>query len=228
MRRALASFVDAASDMSIVGEARTGAIAVLLHSQLKPDVVVVSLPMEQNDGVDAIRLIRESDPDARVLALTTSVSASSTVMALRAGAQGFVMRNEEPGILLDRIRDVHRGETVLSKSATLDLIAFVLATPDKVSFDELPPGERLSDLELSVVRLLAEGMSNTEIAKTLYLSEATVKMRFAKIMGKWGVRTRVHVLIRAVRVGLVGFGDSPQSIALDDQHELHVAVTASQ
>ncbi|TFD28542.1 response regulator [Cryobacterium lyxosi] len=219
VRRALESFVNGADDMSVVGEARTGGIAVHLHAQLKPDVVIVSL-VEGEDGVETIRRIRETDPGARVLALTNSgsgatgvtTSAGCTVMALRAGTRGFVMRDEEPEALLSRIREVHGGDTVLSQSATLDLIAFVLAVPEKTNFDALSADEHLSDLELSVVRLLAQGMSNAEIAQGLHLSEAGVKMRLAKIMAKWGSRTRLHVLIRAVRVGLVELSQPPLTL----------------
>ncbi|PWC04716.1 DNA-binding response regulator [Mycetocola zhujimingii] len=203
IRRALSAFINDAHDMSVVGEARTGDIAVQLHSQLKPDVIVIGLPMSNEDGVDSIRRIRATDPSAKFLAVTAAFSGESTITALRAGAQGFVMRDEEPSAFLDRIRDVNDGSTVLSPDATRELIAFVIATPAKAQTDDLRPAEQLSEGELAVVRLLSQGLSNTEMAATLHLSEATVKMRFSKIMSKWNVRTRVHVLIRATRAGLV-------------------------
>lgn len=206
MRRALTSYINEASDMSVIGEASTHDSAVSLHSQLKPDVLVISLPPAHRNDVEAIRRIKLSNPNAKVLAITGDVPGVSAVAALKAGVQGFVTRDEEPAALIDGIRDVHSGSRVLSKSAAQDLIEFAIAAPEVTPCDELSPGECLSARELSVVRLLAEGMSNTQIAKELHVSEATVKMCFARIMNKWGVRTRVHVLIRAIRAGLVHYG----------------------
>jgi DNA-binding NarL/FixJ family response regulator len=191
-------------DVEIVGEAADGEQAVALAARVKPDLVVMDLRMPVLDGIEATRrLTAGGEPGApRVLVLTTFGDDEHVYAALRAGASGFVLKDTPPEELVAAIRVVARGDALLDPAVTRHVIeGFVRARPPA------PDGrgalERLTARELEVVRLVASGASNAEIAETLIVSEATVKTHVARSLMKLGLRDRVHMVVFAYESGLV-------------------------
>ncbi|MCY7413582.1 MAG: response regulator transcription factor [Salinibacterium sp.] len=195
IRHALRIFVESDRWMSVVGEAADGSSAVAVALELQPDVVLMDLQMPRMGGVEATRRIAAHSPDIRILAVTTLSSERHVVDALRAGASGYLVKDTEPDDLLLAIRDVHAGRSIISPRLTRELLLSLRTHPTH------PAGrssETLTPRELSIVRLIARGMSNAEIARALHLSEPTIKSNLGRVMSKWGVRDRVQVLIHAV------------------------------
>lgn len=205
MRTALKIFVNSADDMEVVGEAADGVAAVHLASELQPDVVLMDMQMPRMDGVEATRGVLAASPRTRVVAVTTFSSKNHVVPALRAGATAYLVKDTEPEQLVAAVREVVEGTYVLSPSVTGELVSSIRETPEPPQFVKLSAVEELSGRELDVVRMLAQGLSNSEIAKELHLSEATVKTHLGNVMAKWGVRDRVQTLIHAARAGIVRF-----------------------
>ncbi|GAB3042581.1 response regulator transcription factor [Sediminivirga luteola] len=203
MREAMRIFVDRADDMTVVGEAGDGAVALTQVRTLRPDVVLMDMQMPVMDGVEATRQITEEFPETRVLAVTTFSSEQYLVPALRAGASGYLVKDAEPEEFVDGVRDIHAGAGAFSRGVARDLIEAVRATSRKRVMTRVAAHERLNDREQAIVDLLAQGKSNAEIGADLGLAEATVKANLGKIMAKWQVRDRVQVLIHAARLGLV-------------------------
>jgi DNA-binding NarL/FixJ family response regulator len=201
VRGALALLVTSAEDMEVVGEAGTGDEAVALTRDLHPDVVLMDIRMPSTDGIEATRQICAADAtsDSKVLVLTTFETETNVLHALRAGASGFLPKDTRPDTLLDAIRTVAAGEALLSPGATRAVITRALSRPDA------PAPERLASLtarEREVLRLIAAGRSNQEIADELYLSPLTAKTHVGRILAKMGARDRVHLVIAAYEAGL--------------------------
>ena len=203
VRRALTIFVDTAPSMCVVGEAQDGPSAVARCLELQPDVVLMDLRMPGGDGLTAIRQLGEQVPGTRVIAVTTYSSDDAVIEALSAGAVGFLVKDTEPDQIVSAIRNAQEGGYVLSPSVAQELVRSVskhAAVPASVP---LSASETVSQREQHVIQLLADGMSNAEIAQRLFLSEATVKSHLRRIMTKWNVRDRVQVLVKAAKAGLV-------------------------
>ncbi|RLL66717.1 response regulator transcription factor [Streptomyces sp. Z26] len=207
VRSAFAMLVESAPDMAVVGEAGTGREAVALAREAVADLVVMDVRMPDLDGIEATRLIAADEDLAgvKVLVLTTYDTDEYVVEALRAGASGFLVKDTRPAELLDAIRTVASGESLLSPGPTARLIARVLRGP-------LAPGTggpapqslaTLSDRERQVLELVARGLNNTEVAATLGLSPLTAKTHVSRIMGKLCVRDRAQLVIAAYESGLV-------------------------
>jgi DNA-binding NarL/FixJ family response regulator len=197
--------IDAAPDLSVVGEAATGRDAVELARRTRPDVVLMDIRMPDLDGLAATRLIVQ-DLDlagVRVLILTTFEIDDYVFQALRFGASGFLGKGAEPEDLLEAIRVVHRGDALLSPVATRALIARYLSYPEPVRAAGSARLEVLTDREREVLALVAAGLSNDEIAGHLVLSPATVKTHVNRSMVKLGVRDRAQLVVIAYRCGLV-------------------------
>ncbi|GAA3137057.1 response regulator [Streptomyces rectiviolaceus] len=204
VRAAFAMLVESAPDMEVVGQAGTGRAAVELARSERADLIVMDIRMPDLDGIEATRLLAEDEDLAgvKVLMLTTYDTDEHVVEALRAGASGFLVKDTRPAELLDAIRVVAAGDSLLSPGPTSRLIARVLRAPTAVS----PPEElagRLSERECQVLALVARGLNNTEIAETLGLSPLTAKTHVSRIMGKLGVRDRAQLVIVAYESGLV-------------------------
>lgn len=201
VRQALRIFVGADSRTEVIGEAVDGASAAVLCDELAPDVVLMDIQMPGVNGIDATAAIVDANPYIKVLALTTFSSERNVVSMLRAGASGYLVKDTTPQDLVRAIVDVCDGRSVLSPSISRELISAVRGQTTFDGANEHSNG--LTRRELSIVHLLAQGMSNAEIADELHLAEATIKANFGRIMVKWDVRDRVQVLIHAARLGLI-------------------------
>jgi two-component system, NarL family, response regulator LiaR len=194
VRQGLRMFLGLEPEFVIVGEAADGAQAVKLAHQLKPDVVLMDLLMPVMDGIEATAIIRRDLPDTEVIALTSVLEDGSVVGAVRAGAIGYLLKDAEPNELNRAIRAAGAGQVQLSPKVAERLMREVRA-PDSP--------ETLTEREIEVLRLLAEGQSNKEIARTLTIGEKTVKTHVSNILAKLGVPSRTHAALYAVRIGLV-------------------------
>lgn len=197
VRGAFALLVGSADDMEVVGEAGTGDDAVTLTRDLCPDVVLMDIRMPSTDGIEATRQIvaAEGSSGTKVLILTTFETDANVLRGLRAGACGFLPKDTR----LDAIRTVAAGEALLSPGATRAVITRALSRPDA------PAPERLASLtvrEHEVLRLIAAGRSNHEIADELVVSPLTAKTHVGRILAKMGARDRVHLVIAAYEAGL--------------------------
>ena len=178
-------------DLELVGEASDGAQAIELTRELDPDVVLMDVRMPNLDGVEATRRLVESGTQARVLVLTTFDLDEYVYAAIRAGASGFLLKDVEPAELVDAIRVVAAGNSLFGPAATERLLTRFAEPPKGRSLDEL------TDREKEILRLLATGLSNAELAERLFLSETTVKTHVSSILRKLHVRDRVQAVIAA-------------------------------
>ena len=192
--------------MEVIGEAEDGRQAVEAARELRPDVVLMDIRMPGFDGIEATRRLAEAGSDSRVLVLTTFDLDEYVYEAMRAGASGFLLKDVPREQLVAGIRVVAGGESLLAPAITRRLIEqFVRRPPPGVV---VPPGlEELSDRELEVLRQLARGMSNAEIAKALFVGAATVKTHVARILQKLDLRDRVQAVVLAYEAGLVQAGE---------------------
>lgn len=204
VRAAFAMLVESAPDMEVVGQAGTGRAAVDLARSERADLIVMDIRMPDLDGIEATRLLAEDEDLAgvKVLMLTTYDTDEHVVEALRAGASGFLVKDTRPGELLEAIRTVAAGESLLSPGPTSRLIARVLRAPEPAAAGSGGP-EGLSERERQVLSLVARGLNNAEIAETLGLSPLTAKTHVSRIMGKLGSRDRAQLVIVAYESGLV-------------------------
>ena len=202
VRAALRVFLESADGFELVGEADNGADAVTLVRAVKPDVVLMDVQMPTMDGIEATRRLTQEFPGIKVVALTTFSAERVIVPMLSAGASGFLVKDTSPDRILDAARLAHEGGYVLSPRVAKELVTSVQSGAASAT-RELGRDEELTERELEVVTLLAQGMSNAEIAAAMFVSEATVKSHLGRITAKWGVRDRIQVLIRATQLGLV-------------------------
>jgi len=194
VRKGLRAFLSLQPDLEIIGEAADGEEAVRMAQQLKPDVVLMDIKMPRMDGIAATAAIRRDLPDTEVIALTSVLEDASVVGAIKAGAIGYLLKDTEADDLCRAIKAAAAGQVQLSPEAAARLVREVRA-PDSP--------EPLSQRELDVLKLLGEGNSNKEIAKSLSLSEKTVKTHVSNILGKLNVPSRTQAALYAVRIGLV-------------------------
>lgn len=202
VRRGLSLILSPDPDFEVVGEAEDGAQAVALAGRLRPDVVVMDIRMPVLDGVAATRELATAVPGCRVLALSTFDMDEYVVGALRAGAYGFLPKDSSPEDLGAAIRTVHAGEAVVAPRLLTRLISTYVRTPDQVRTAPTGLGE-LTPREVEVWRLMATGLDNTGISRTMDLSISTVKNYITSIFDKLGVRDRAQAVIAAYESGLV-------------------------
>ncbi|MFJ8140881.1 response regulator [Streptomyces sp. NPDC096013] len=205
VRASFAMLVSSAGDMEVVAEAGTGREAVALARSARADLIVMDIRMPDLDGIEATRLIAADEDLAgvKVLVLTTYETDEHIVEALRAGASGFLVKDIRPAELLDAIRTVAAGESLLSPGPTSRLIARFLRAPNATTTSAVGGPSGLSARERQVLALVARGLNNPEIADALGLSPLTVKTHVSRIMGKLGARDRAQLVIVAYESGLV-------------------------
>ena len=192
VRRGLVAIVNMEEGALVIGEAADGAEAVELWRSLKPDVVLMDLRMPETDGLDAIRLIRAEDPHAAIIILTTYDHDEDVYAGLRAGARAYLLKDVQPEELFKCISAVHRGETYLQSKIAAKLALRVQE-------------EALTDREVQILGLLAEGKSNKGIAQALFISESTVKTHLKSLFNKLDATSRAEAIAFAARRGLVRF-----------------------
>ncbi len=202
-RQGLISLLQDEPDIEVVGEATDGPTAVHLVCTLKPDVVLMDVHMPGLSGTEATRAILQQCPETAILMLTVSEDDEDLFDAVRAGARGYLLKNVDAEDLVEAIRCVARGEAVLSPPMTARLMAGFRAT-ERQAFPPRTAG--LTPREHEILRLLAQGATNREIARALHISEHTVKTHVHHILEKLGVENRAQAAALAVRWGLV---DSP-------------------
>jgi DNA-binding NarL/FixJ family response regulator len=196
------------AEIDVVGEAADGGEAVTLARELRPDVVLMDVRMPEVDGIEATRrLVADPSFGGRILMLTTFDLDEYVVEAIRAGASGFLLKDVLPADLLHAVLLVHRGEAMLAPSLTRRLLEEHVARPRAGASAQ--PFADLTERELQVAQAIARGLSNAEIGKELFLSEATVKTHVTRILTKLGVRDRVQIVVAAYESGLVQPGATP-------------------
>jgi DNA-binding NarL/FixJ family response regulator len=186
-------------DIEVVAEASNGLDAVSQAARFHPTVVLMDIRMPELDGLEATRRILAADPDARVLILTTFDLDEYVYEALRAGASGFVLKDDPAEQLIAAVRTVAAGDSLLSPSVTKRVIKQFVRIPRPDPPKEL---EELTARELEIFRLIADGLSNGEIAQELYISETTVKTHITHILQKLNLRDRVQAVVLAYQTGL--------------------------
>jgi DNA-binding NarL/FixJ family response regulator len=209
VRAGFRMILDAEEDIEVAGEAADGQEAVAEVQRLQPDVVLMDVRMPVLDGIEATRrLLADGGSQAKVVMLTTFDMDEYVYDALRAGASGFLLKDVPPEQLVAGIRAVARGDALLAPSVTRRVIEeFVRRPPSSVH--TLPPElAELTARELEVLKLIARGLSNAEIAKELFVSETTVKTHVAHVLSKLDLRDRVQAVVHAYETGLAGSGDS--------------------
>lgn len=205
-REALGTLLEVRPEIDVVGEAGDGGAALDRVAELRPDVVLMDLHMPVLDGVATTRRLRVEHPEVRVLALTTFDDDEDVFAALRAGAVGYLLKDVSSDRLVEALLAAVRGESVLQPSVAAKVVARFARLPDDLG-DVAPRPQPLvvplSERELEVLRLLADGRSNREIAGSLYLAEGTVKNHVTNVLAKLGARDRTQAALRARALQLI-------------------------
>jgi DNA-binding NarL/FixJ family response regulator len=193
VRHGLRGMLDAEPDLTVVGEASSGTAGVAAARELTPDIVLMDLRMPDGDGVQATGQILEVLPAAKVVVLTTYETDRDILRAIEAGASGYLLKDASPAELADAVRAAARGETVLAPSVASTLIRQVRA----------PAPPALSAREVQVLRLVAQGRTNADIGRELFISEATVKTHLLRVFNKLDVADRTAAVTTAMSHGLL-------------------------
>jgi DNA-binding NarL/FixJ family response regulator len=207
VREGLRMLLEAEADLAVVGEAADGNQTLAQARRLDPDVILMDVRMPQMNGIEATTRLVEGGTRARILILTTFNLDEYVYHALKAGASGFLLKDATREQLTGAVRAVSAGETLLAPAITRQLIEdFCRGPAPGTPTTETTGG--LSERELGVVRLIAQGLSNAEIATTLYLSQATIKSHIARILAKLALRDRVQIAVYAYEHGIVRPGEN--------------------
>jgi NarL family two-component system response regulator LiaR len=197
VRKGLHTLIGSEPGMEVVGEAADGVEAVLQARALQPDVILLDMVMPRQNGLEAIQHIKSENPEARILVLTSFAEDDKIFPAIKAGALGYLLKDSTPEQLLQAIYAVHQGESSLHPSIALRLIREINQPSD------LPPtGEPLTPREVEVLKLVARGLTNQEIADTLVISERTVGNHIGNILNKLHLANRTQAALYALREGL--------------------------
>ncbi|GAA2413988.1 response regulator [Nonomuraea africana] len=199
VRAGVRMLLQAAGDMEVVGEAEDGAEAVRLADHHRPDVVLMDLRMPRVDGLEAIKRILGAQPGAKIVVLTTFADDANVYAALRVGALGFLVKDDEPERMVDAVRRAAAGEQLLAPSVLRRVVERALAAEQQAT----PTPAGLTERELEVLALVGTGLSNAEIADRLHVGVTTVKTHVGSAMDKLGLRNRIQAAVVAHRIGLV-------------------------
>lgn len=197
IRKGIRAVLELEADMELVGEAENGAQSVKLEQELAPDIILMDLMMPEMDGIAAIKQIKSRRPQARILVLTNFAGEDMIFPAIKAGAMGYHLKDSSPEALIEAIRQVNQGVASLHPGIAKKLLD-ELHQSDRQDFSEEP----LTQRELEVLRLLAQGRENREIAEQLVISEATVRTHVSNILGKLHLASRTQAVLYALREGL--------------------------
>ncbi|MGW1023521.1 response regulator [Streptomyces sp. NPDC002577] len=194
VREGLRAMLSAEPDLDVVAEASSGPQAEALAAEVRPDIVLMDLRMPGGDGVEAIVRMAAAGLPCRVVVLTTYETDRDILRAVEAGAAGYLLKDMARAELADSVRAAARGETVLAPSVAARLVDQLRTRPER---------PRLSERETAVLRLVAEGCTNAEIGRRLYIGESTVKTHLLRVFGKLGVDDRTAAVTSAMRFGLL-------------------------
>jgi NarL family two-component system response regulator LiaR len=201
VRQGLRTFLQLHDDIVVVGEAGDGLSAVEISRQHEPDVVLMDLVMPQMDGIEAIRQIKVLNENIKVIALTSFTEDDKVLPAIQAGASSYLLKDVAPDDLVEVIRAVHRGEVRLNQDVTGKLMGQIARQSDPAR--EAPnPATDLTERERDVIRLVAQGHSNQDIAQALFISDKTVKTHVSNILRKLGLTDRTQLAIYAIKNNL--------------------------
>jgi NarL family two-component system response regulator LiaR len=204
VRQGLRTFLELVGDIQVVGEAADGAAALDLARRAQPDVVLMDLVMPVMDGIAATRQLKALGLGLQVIALTSFAEDDKVFPAIQAGASSYLLKDVSPDDLVAAIRAAHRGEARLHPDVTRKLMDAVRSDSGAAAVRGQPPSDDLSAREREVIGLVAEGLSNREIAGRLVISEKTVKTHLTHILSKLGLSDRTQLAIYAFRTGLAG------------------------
>ena len=199
LREAMRNAFEQQEDMEVVAEAGDGEEAVRLTAELKPDIAIMDIVMPKLSGIEATRQIRKVSPDTAVLTLTAYDDDRYVIGLLEAGAAGYLLKSARSQALIDAVRTVHAGESVLHPSIIAKALRYGVRM--QAEADEHKAEEQLTDREIEVLKLAAKGISNKEIANELFLSVRTVKAHLSSIFDKLGVASRTEAVVKGVREG---------------------------
>jgi NarL family two-component system response regulator LiaR len=208
VRKGIRALVEQVDDISVIGEAADGEEAVAQAKLLNPDVILMDLMMPKMDGIAAIQEIQAGKKPGRIIALTSFVTEDKVFPAIKAGAMGYLLKDSEPEELITAIRKVNRGEPSLHPTVA-KMVLDELSQPVKQPLTPDPLTER----EVDIVRLVAQGLSNRQIADQLVIGEATVRTHVGNVLNKLQLANRVQATLYALREGLTSLDE------IDDLHK---------
>ena len=193
----------------VVGEAGDGQAAIAQAERLRPDVILMDLAMPKMDGIEAIRQIKARQPDSHILVMTSFAADDKVFPAIKAGALGYLLKESAPEDLVQAIRQIHRGESSLHPAIARKVLQEISQPADRP-----PTPNPLTEREAEVLRLVARGLSNQDIARKLNISDPTVRTHVSNILGKLQLATRIQAALYALREGMVsldpGAGRDPE------------------
>lgn len=201
-RQGLRSILETESGFRVIGEAATGREAVRYALETKPDVILMDIQMPELDGVAATTTILEENPDAQVIILTMYRQDHYVFEAIKAGARGYLLKDADAGDLVTAIRRVHEGETLLSPEMAASVLEEFAKLRERMPDSHVHTLSQLTDREAAILRLLAHGASNQEIAEHLNVSEKTVRNRLSEIFSKLRINNRTQAALYALREGI--------------------------
>lgn len=201
VRQGLKSLLDMSERVAVVAEAENGNSAIAAVSQYRPDVVLMDIRMPEMDGIEAVSQLSKEFPSVAVLMLTTFDDHASVIAAIQAGAKGYLLKDVSLETLVDAVEALYRGESWIQPVVTERIIKGLQSVRPQTPTTDLV--EPLTDKELAVLRLVAAGLSNQEIAESLFKSTGTVKNQVSSLMAKLEVRDRTRAVLKAIELGLL-------------------------
>jgi len=198
VRTGISAWIASEPDLVLSGEAADGEEAVAKALELQPDVILMDLVMPNKDGIEAIKEIIQVNPDARILVITSFSDKDKAIQAIKAGAMGFMMKDTSPEGMLQAIRAVQQGKPWLSNEITR-----MLMHEQRLTRESISPTDHLTDREVDVLKLIAQGLSDNDIADQLSVSKATVRYHISNILAKLNLENRTQAALYAIREGYV-------------------------
>ena len=199
------ALLEEVEDIEVVGEAYNGAMAIEENKKLHPDVILMDLIMPEMDGIEAIGLITEEQPEVKILVLTSFITDDKVFPAIKAGAMGFLLKDSEPKELIEAIRNVYKGEPTLHPN----IARKVLQELGRANNEKTIP-DPLTDRETEVLKLLSKGHDNQQIAEELFIAEVTVRTHVSRILRKLQLANRVQATLYALKKGLTSLDEESQ------------------